>query len=114
MSDSHIDLKGNTNYVLLKDAPDRVIVSASAASDQVTIGDSAVAVSGISIGQVIGGYTVTSINTANGYTITADKVSYMVPRTALSALDLVVGPGISVVGNTISASDTGVLFEAVT
>ena len=114
MSDSHIDLKGNTNYVLLKDVPDRVVVTANAASDEVTIGGSAVTVSGITVGQIIGGYTVTSISTDNGYKVTADQISYMVPRTTLSALDLVVGPGISVIGNTISTSDAGVLFEQVT
>ena len=94
---SHIDLKGNTNYVMLRDTPERLVVSATAASDQVTIG----------------GYTVTNIDTSSGYKITANKYSYIVPRTTLAALDLVVGPGISVVGNTISASDAGVLFVAV-
>ena len=110
---SHIDLKGNTNYVLLRDVPERTVVSASAASDQVTIGGSAVTVSGITVGQVIGGYTVTNIDTSSGYKITANKYEYMLPRTTLAALDLVLGPGISVVGNTISTSDAGVLYVAV-
>lgn len=110
---SHIDLTGNTNYVMLRDVPDRVVASAGNASAQVTIGGSAVTVSGITVGQVIGGYTVTNIDTASGYKITAEKDTYMVPRTSLAALDLVLGPGISVVGNTISASDAGVLYVAV-
>ena len=107
---AHIDLKGNTNYVFLKDVPDAVVVSAAAASGQVTIGGSSVVVSNISVGQVIGGYTVTSIDSSNGYKVKAQKDSYMVPRTTLAALDLVVGPGISVAGNTVSLSDAGVLF----
>lgn len=110
MPDSHIDLKGNTNYVLLKDVSDTVVVSAGAASDQVTIGGSAVTVSSITLGQVIGGYTVTNIDTTSGYKIRAEQIFYMVPRTSLAALDLIVGPGIDVQGNTVSVSDTGVLF----
>lgn len=110
---SHVALTGNSNYVLIKDK-DTVTVSATAATDVVEIGGATAVVGGISVGDVIGGYTVSALDTSSGYKVKASKITYLVPRTALSALDLCVGSGIEVTGDTISFSADGVLYRQVT
>ena len=108
---SHIDLKNNTNYIMLKDVPDINQVVGDSVSSIITINGATSTISALSVGQIIGGCTITAID---GTTVTYSQPKYMVPRTTLSALDLVVGPGISVTGNTVEFSDAGVLFEIVT
>ena len=52
------------------------------------------------------------LSSSTNYIILKDlSGAYAVPRTSLSAVDLSVGPGITVTGNTIEVSEIGVLFE---
>lgn len=108
---SHIDLKNNTNYIILKDVPDIITATGTSPSSIISINGTTVTISGLTVGQEVAGCVITGIE---GTTVTYNQPRYMVPRTTLSALDMVVGPGISVVGNTVGFSDAGVLFEIVT